>query len=170
VVLDTRRYIFGGFTPVEWEARKWKGEHEDNSHCLKADPSQKSFLFTLTNPHNIPARRFALKAEKRLQAIDCDSKCGPVFGGIFSDIGVRDNCNAHTLSSTSLGFSYTNDTGLNEITFITGSGYVQVKEIEVFEITHETARPPSLLGAAPELLLNLISGAASSASIDDMAT
>jgi hypothetical protein len=46
---------FGGFTPVEWE----------NDCTFKADASLKSFLFTLKNSHNVPARRFALKAEKK---------------------------------------------------------------------------------------------------------
>jgi hypothetical protein len=30
---------------------------------MKADPSLKSFLFPLKNPHNSPARKTALKAE-----------------------------------------------------------------------------------------------------------
>jgi hypothetical protein len=46
---------FGGFSPVEWE----------NECSFKADASLKSFLFALKNPHNVPARRFALKAEKK---------------------------------------------------------------------------------------------------------
>jgi hypothetical protein len=53
--LDTNGNIFGGFTPVKWDS--YTGH--------KADPSLKSFLFTLKNPHNFPARRFALKAEKK---------------------------------------------------------------------------------------------------------
>jgi hypothetical protein len=49
VILDTRGNIFGGFTPVPWESRAWDG-NEDNRR--KVDRSQKSFLFTLKNPHN----------------------------------------------------------------------------------------------------------------------
>jgi hypothetical protein len=64
-------------------------------------------------------------------AICCDSQRGPHFG----DIAVRDNCNANTDSETSLGYSYTNDTGLDGKTVFTGSHDFQVKEIEVFEIT-----------------------------------
>jgi hypothetical protein len=63
--LDTNGIIFGGFTPVEWDSEEIWG---------KADPSQKSFLFTLKNPHNFWARRFALKAEKKDKAIHCWSK------------------------------------------------------------------------------------------------
>jgi hypothetical protein len=70
VILDTNGNIFGGFTPVQWESRT-KEQYE------KADPSLKTFLFTLTNPHNVPARKFALKAEKRRGAIWCNSDGGP---------------------------------------------------------------------------------------------
>jgi hypothetical protein len=130
-ILDTRGNIFGGFTPLEWESSK-KRWLRDNEPFFKADPSLKSFLFTLKNPHNIPARRFALKAERKDRAISCNSECGPGFW----DIGVRDNCNANTDSYTQLfGIVYTNDTGLDAKTVFTGSKEFQVKEIEVFEVT-----------------------------------
>jgi hypothetical protein len=123
VILDTEGNIFGGFTPVEWESRT-RGSH-------KADDSQKSFLFTLKNPRNIPARRFALKAEKKCRAILCKSGWGPSFG----DIAVSDNCNANTSSATWLGDTYTNDTGRDGANVFAGSANFQVREIEVFEIT-----------------------------------
>jgi hypothetical protein len=116
VILDTKGNVFGGFTPANW----------DSSRYWKADDSLRSFLFTLKNPHNIPARRFALKAEEKSQAIWCDSEWGPCFG----DIGVSDNSSG----ATSLGIAYTNDTGLDAMTVFTGSYNFQVKEIEVFEL------------------------------------
>jgi hypothetical protein len=88
VILDTEGNIFGGFTPAEWDSNS--GE--------KVDDSLKSFLFTLKNPHNIPARRFVLKAEKKKLAIICYSGRDPHFGSGF-DIDVADNCNANTGSS-----------------------------------------------------------------------
>jgi hypothetical protein len=63
VILDTKGNIFGGFTPVAWASREWYGNSRDDDNCAKPDDSQKSFLFTLKNPHNIAARRFWLKAE-----------------------------------------------------------------------------------------------------------
>jgi hypothetical protein len=127
LIEDTAGNIFGGFTPVEWESRT-KGPYN------KADPSLKSFLFTLKNPHNIPARKFALKAEEKDEAIRCDSSRGPNF----QDIGVYDNCNANTHSYAYFDDdgvdTYANDTGLNGLTFFTGSKWFTVKEIEVFEI------------------------------------
>jgi hypothetical protein len=123
VILDTKGNIYGGFTPVEWESRVWEG---DGRNSYKADPSLKSFLFTLKNPHNFPSRRFPLKAEKMNEAIRCRSEYGP----IFNDIDVSDY--SHTKS---FGGVYANDTGLDGKTFFTGSQNFEVKKIEVFEIT-----------------------------------
>jgi hypothetical protein len=109
LILDTNGNIFGGFTLVGWESRKWNWEYGNENNCLKADASLKSFLFTLQNPHNVPARRFALKAEKEDEAILCNLRCGQNFWGI----GVCDNCNAKADSSTSdFGHGYTSHTGL----------------------------------------------------------
>jgi hypothetical protein len=130
VILDTKGNIFGGFTPLEWESREWNRKYDNESNCWKADDSLKSFLFTLKNPHNIPARRFALKAEMKQWAIECLSGYGPGFG----DIGVFDDCNANTRSNTYLGYTYTNNTGLHANTVFAGSATFQVEEIEVFEI------------------------------------
>jgi hypothetical protein len=121
VILEVNGNIFGGFTPVGWES----------SGKLKADPSLKSFLFTLNNPHNVPARRFALKAERKDWAILCSSDWGPNFG----EIRVSDICNANTNSyAGAFGDNYTNNTGRDGKTFFTGSSTFKVKEIEVFEI------------------------------------
>jgi hypothetical protein len=146
VILDTNGNIFGGFTPVEWESGNWNMREMRRRSFLfrherdrqrwdcgdKADGNLKSFLFTLKNPYNVPARRFALKAEKKDKAICCFSDWGPCF----YDIGVWDNCTVNTDSYTCyFGGSYTHDTGLDGKTFFTGSERFKVKEIEVFEIT-----------------------------------
>jgi hypothetical protein len=122
LILDTKGDIFGGFTPAEWEV----GDGQS-----RADPSLKSFLFTLKNPHNFPPRKFALKAEKKNQAIACWDTWGPHFW----DISVSDNCNKGSSSQTgAFGGHYVNDTGLDGLTLFTGSERFTVKEIEVFEI------------------------------------
>jgi hypothetical protein len=122
LVLDTRGNVFGGFTPLQWESPP-RGKD-------KCDDSLKSFLFTLKNPHNIPARKFALMAETKQRAICCFPSCGPVFG----DMIVYGNCNTNTTNSTSLGYTYANDTALDGWKVFTGSERFQVKEIEVFQI------------------------------------
>jgi hypothetical protein len=123
LVEDTGGNIFGGFTPVEWEF----------DGAYRADPSLWSFLFTLKNPRNFPARKFALKAEKKDKAIICNFSYGPHFG---YDIGVFGNRDPDAGSYTHIfGSIYANDTGLDGETFFTGSDSFKVKEVEVFEIT-----------------------------------
>jgi hypothetical protein len=107
VIVDMDGNIFGGFTPVEWDSRSGS----------KVDLSLKSFLFTLKNPHNVPGRRFMLKAEKKEKAIYCSSTYGPSF----QDICVSDNGNATTNCYIgAFGAHYTNDIGLAGETFFRG--------------------------------------------------
>jgi hypothetical protein len=128
LIQDTEGNIFGGFTPVEWESRTRIG---NGMNCWKADPRANGFLFSLKNPHNLPARKFALKHEKKDEAVCAGSAWGPHF----RDIVVFDDCNQHTRNhSWTFGWCYTNDTDLDRKTFFTGSKYFTVKEIEVFEI------------------------------------
>jgi hypothetical protein len=138
LIRDTKRNIFGGFTPVEWEPRHWNGKYVHGSdNRYKADPSLKSFLFTLKNPHNLPARKFALRAEKKDRAIFCDSSEGPVFGGDIcehADLAVSDRCNFNTDNASCLGIAYANDTGLDGKTVLTGLTHFTVDEVEVFSI------------------------------------
>jgi hypothetical protein len=122
VILDMKGNIFGGFTPVEWVSR----------HGNKADPSLKSFIFTLKNPHNVPARSFRLKAEQKFGAILCRSGWGPCFW----DILVWEDGDPNYSHTQYFGEHYTNDTGLDGKTFFTGTNKFQAKEIEVFEITN----------------------------------
>jgi hypothetical protein len=123
VILNTNGNFFGGFTPVEWESPRIA--------MFKADPSLKSFLFTLKAPRKVAPRRFPLMPDKWHQAIRCDSAWGPNF----FDVAIADNGNSNTRQSASLGFSYINDTGLKGDTVFTGSENFQAKEVEVFEIT-----------------------------------
>jgi hypothetical protein len=129
VILDTKGNVFGGFTPRGW------GEARDSD---LSDDILKCFIFTLKNPHGMPAKRFALKAEMKYHAIDSNPEYGPSFGW---DIHVSDHCNANAASPTYLGAVYTNDPGLGWATVSTGSLNFQVREIEVFEITESMAFP-----------------------------
>jgi hypothetical protein len=108
VILDTEGNIFGGFTPVKWESRTSPPFFFTEATA----PPLKSFVFTLKNPHNIPARRFELDAYENQYAIWCRSESGPCFGR-GCDIYVSDHCNTNTNSYTRFGWSYTNDTGLD---------------------------------------------------------
>jgi hypothetical protein len=137
VILDTKGNIFGCLTLVTWEPLPLADDLDDmfgdKESPQSSDDSLKSFLFTLKNQRNIPARRFALKADQKHQAIYYDSDWGPCFGS--DDIFVADACNTKPSSCTFLGRAYTNNTGLSSDIVFTDSNYFQVKEIEIFEIT-----------------------------------
>jgi hypothetical protein len=98
----------------------------------KPDPSLISFVFTLANLHNFPARKCGLKAEKKSEATRCHPRSEPTF----LDIRVSDPCNSPWNGYTQLGLSYANDTGMDRTTLFTGSLGMIVKGIEVFEITN----------------------------------
>jgi hypothetical protein len=121
MIMDTKGNIFGGFTPVPWDS---KGGY-------RADPSLKSFLFTLKNPESFAPQTCALKADKKHEAIYCNPERGPYF----CDIHISENCSASPSNHTSgFGLRYTNHTGREGKTFFAGSEYFQVWEIEFFEI------------------------------------
>jgi hypothetical protein len=122
VILTTKDYIFGGFTPIPW----------DSSNSYKADNSQQSFLFSVKDCRNSAPRSFPLVNPS--SAVYCHSACGPIFGG-GHDLYVAGGCNVNTNSHTFLGSSYRNDTGLSANQVFTGEQYFQVKEIEVFSVS-----------------------------------
>jgi hypothetical protein len=129
VIQDRNRYVFGGYTPLEWESR-----NRTVQDVYKCDDILKGFVFTLKNPHNTTAKKFSLKSDQKSRAICCDLSLGPTFG--VADLLVADNCNANSNSHTSnLGLTYNNYTGLDGKLFFTGSANFRVKEIEVFQIT-----------------------------------
>jgi hypothetical protein len=104
LIADIEGNVFGGFTPVEWES----------GNQYNGDDSLRSFFFTLRNPHGVPPRKFALRAEKKQRAIICNSIYRTIFG--YSD---------HTrIGSHWRGHTDATDTAEN----------FRVKEIEVFEI------------------------------------
>jgi hypothetical protein len=124
VILDTKGNIFGGFISMKWDgSTRYKRKEDDNENC---------FLFTLKNPHNIPARKFELRSERKHEAIYQDSTRGPCFYGL----GVCNDCNTHSRNYVrDWGYTYINNTQLKPELFFTGSNQFQVKEIEIFEIT-----------------------------------
>jgi hypothetical protein len=127
LILDTAGNVFHGFTPLHWDSR---------GKC-KCDHSLTSFLFMLKDPHNIPARKLALKAKMKHSAIWCSSLSGPKFGS-GRDIGIQDGHNRNTNSQNSLDTTYNNHIQLDGFTFFTCLRNFPVKEIEIFKITDST--------------------------------
>jgi hypothetical protein len=116
--------VFGGYTPLMWNSR--------NDYA--PDPSLKSFVFTIKNPHNVPARRFAQKSGD--YAIRNYHGYGPGFGRAC-DFLVYDECQSSANNYSQLGTTYVNDTGIPGDQVLTGSHNFTVKEIEVFEVMSE---------------------------------
>jgi hypothetical protein len=127
-VETTKGFIFGGYMPCSFASSGgWKG-----------DDSLKSFLFTLKNPHNIPAHKFPLKADKCQYTLYCNSSHNLLWFGSGGGIGILTGCNS-TNNSHNQGFgktdsSYVNDTNINGETLFTGESTFTVKELEVFEL------------------------------------
>jgi hypothetical protein len=91
LITDRDSNVFGGFIPVEW----------DSDSRRKGSDSLRSFLFTPRNPHGVPPRNFALRAQEKQCVIFCYSQFGPCFGRASdrSDIGVNDDCDIQPSNS-----------------------------------------------------------------------
>jgi hypothetical protein len=98
------------------------------------DPSQKSFIFTLKNPHNLGARLF--KQKQADNAIYDHSSYGPTFGNGF-DLYVCDQCQSSNNNCSNFGTGYVNDTGIDGRQVLAGAYNFTVEEIEVFQVTRE---------------------------------
>jgi hypothetical protein len=116
------------------------------------DSGNQCFLFTITNPHNVPPRRFHINPSANQTAMQCNPCSGPIFGN--SDLSVSST----TGSTKGFGQVYINDTGLEGETFFTGSPSFTIKEIEVFEVT---ALPAVVTEAVPSAAFPLSSFIAS---------
>jgi hypothetical protein len=121
LIRSTNDSIFGGYTPIP----------RSSQGAYVSDPSLKSFLFTLKNPHNLPAQIFKQKqADKGIYDVNGH---GPAFAG-HCDLFVDAACQRCTRSWSHLGSGYRNDTGIDGKEVLTGAKHFAVKEIEVFEV------------------------------------
>jgi hypothetical protein len=121
LILSTNDCIFGGYTPLAWNSRGGG----------VSDPSLKSFVFTIKNPHNLPPQIFKQKQEG--YAIYDHSLYGPQFG-LGRDFAVGEQCqNSNNCWSNSWG-TYDNSTGIPGNQVFTGANHFTVQEIEVFEV------------------------------------
>jgi hypothetical protein len=120
VIRSTNGYLFGGFTPLNWDSTT----NTSKNHA-------EGFIFTLTNPHNIPPTKYPRNPQNTC-AIYCDASYGPTFGG---DICVATNSNQGSVSYTNFTgvHGYTDTTGKGQNTFA-GAGIFTTNEIEVFSV------------------------------------
>jgi len=120
VIKSSEGWLFGGFTTQSWRgAPTWR-----------ADPQ--AFIFTLTNPHNIPATKFDVKLDKQDFAVCANSRMGPTFG-TGPDIYVSHNSNMNTNSRTVFPTTFEDSTGIGESLF-TGNDFYIAGDVEVYTI------------------------------------
>lgn len=117
-IIQSKRYLFGGYNADSWAS--------PNKLTSKFNPS--SFLFTLTNPHNIPPTRYWLKKESRI-SITQDKLRLVRFGGDNHDlvIGATLNCYIY------FPIFYEDTTGRGKETF-TGQFDNTIDELVVFTV------------------------------------
>jgi hypothetical protein len=120
LILSKNKCIFGGYTPLAWSSQTG----------YVSDPSLRRFVFTIKNPHGLPAQIFRQKLEAN--AIYNGSPFGPTFGN--HDFRVYEPFQSSTYNYSSLGTAYTNDTGIDGQRLLTGEYSFVVEEIEVFEV------------------------------------
>jgi hypothetical protein len=120
LISSTNGCIFGGYSPLPWSSEK----------TSVSDPNLKSFIFTIKNPHDLPAQIFEQVQE--MHAIRNGASYGPTFGGA-PDLYVCDQSRTSTSSASKIGTTYANNTGIAGNQVLTGAQNFTVEEIEVFE-------------------------------------
>ncbi|CAF0998532.1 unnamed protein product [Didymodactylos carnosus] len=148
VVIQSKNggYLFGGYTAVPWNS---------NDQTV-ADPS--AFIFTLTNPNQLPITKFNIKPADSQYAVYHYKQSGPIFGpyrprpydssdssdsdsssssdssdSSSSDIGVMEVDGMLNRSYIRFPIRYIDTLGHKADTF-TGSGDCEVNEIEVYSL------------------------------------
>lgn len=124
IIQSSKNYLFGGYTAIPWASSEDGSYPKDTTAFL-------SFLFTLTNPHNIPPTKYLTKYNRTEHAVYHKTKYGPTFGN-GHDIYVVDNCNTSS-SYTNFPYAYT-DTTRKDIATFTGTRYFTIYDIEVFKL------------------------------------
>ena len=117
-------FIFGAYTSDAW----------DSSGEFKSDPN--AFLFSLTNNDNRPCKLKIENPNQHRYAIFCGSLMdGPSFG-IGHDLFISNDANSNTFSYSNVGLTYLHpEYKSNEArSFLAGSQYFQLSEIEIYKI------------------------------------
>ncbi len=115
-------YLFGGYTSVSWGSRQ-NYVQDDNG----------PFLFTLTNPHDIPPTKYTVKL--RSHAIYDHSNYGPTFGA-GHDMYVSSHSQSNKNSSFNFPHSY-NDTSRRGAMTFTGNKNFSTNDMEVYRLAQQ---------------------------------
>ena len=129
IVKSTEGCIFGGYSDKSWESTVY-GSYRSSS---------RAFLFSIVNPAGLAPMKLPLTGKRNDYAVCCYYFCGPMFGG-GHDLCILGNCNTVKKSSSNLGVTYTLPPGQDRNTFLAGSEYFLVAEIEVFAVQQQQGR------------------------------
>ena len=118
IIRSNNNCLFGGYTAVPWTS---DGTYKNDATA---------FLFTLTNPHNIPPTKYLVTAGSAASAVMHNATHGPYFGN--SALHVSDGSNA---SNSNIGFPniYADSTAKGSATF-TGATAFLVFDMEIFKL------------------------------------
>jgi len=119
VVKSESGHIFGGYASQSWQAI---------GAYIGADGS---FLFTLTNGHNIPPTKYTI-IPSNANNLYGHPGYGPTFGS-GHDLHIAADANANTNSYSNLPHGYADSTGKGNNTF-TGGRNFKVLDYEVFQV------------------------------------
>jgi hypothetical protein len=129
LVETTEGWTFGSYTHCKWPDSGWA-----------MDPTAKSFLFTLTNPHKIPPRRFEMTSDQQKHTSYLwVGRQYMVWIGFQGAIALSSDCNQNSEShcrgfaASNTMLTFENDSGVDGKTLFTGSETFTVKELEIFE-------------------------------------
>jgi hypothetical protein len=123
--MKANEFHFGGYTDISWTSPR-------KHHCRYKNENGKTFIFTLTNPYNIPPTQYFLKDRNFAEIYD-NSSYGPCFGG--SDIRIGFECGNHHNFPT----IFDDTTGKDRLTF-TGLWGVSEGNWEVSRYDWEVSR------------------------------
>lgn len=115
--------LFGAYTSVSWTVA---------NGLYKKDTA--AFLFTLTNPHNIPRTKYPINPANAEKAVfDYYGGC-PIFGEghdiYFSSISFSEN-----FFYSKFPLTYIDTTGMGNTTF-TGSENFDLSDVEIYQLTY----------------------------------
>jgi hypothetical protein len=120
IIQSNNNYLFGGYTSISWTS---DGSYKNDTIA---------FIFTLTNPHNIPPTKYLIQTDKTGYAVYHNSSYAPTFGG-GHDICLANASNANNSSYANFPHSYTDTTGKGNATF-TGAYNFTTSDIEVYKL------------------------------------
>ena len=117
---STKYIIFGGFADKPWKSSR--------GVCCE---SNKAFLFSLKGPSSeVGLTKMRINQSECLLAMFHWSSYGPIFG---NDLFISSDANGNSDSCSNIGNTYELPPGQTN-TFLVGTEYFKVSEIEVFQI------------------------------------